>query len=90
VSADQVAAAAVGAGTMLIMMGVLMVIALACVYQGAHAAHDGPGRDRHRAVEYHRLSPDERKIWRETGGHPIIPADVQAAADGSWKAKHRA
>lgn len=86
-SADHIAAAALGAGTTLLVMGALMVIALAYVYQGAHAARLDAEHDAERARNYHRLSPDERRIWRQTGGHPVVPADVQAAVDGSWEGR---
>ena len=78
-SADQLAAAAIGAGVATLVCVFLMLLIVASVYQGAHASRSGPRRDGRRAARYHRLAPAERRIWRHTPpqGLPVTPA-------GSW------
>lgn len=79
-SADQVAAAAIGAGIAFLIMAAAVVVAVAHVYQGAHAARlDAARRDAARCRRYHRLSPEERRIWR-SGEHA---AAAPAAAAGA-------
>ena len=63
-SGDTLAVAVAAAGLTAMVMGVLMTIALAYAYQGAHTRMDGPARDRRRCCRYHRLSRAERKVWR--------------------------
>ncbi|MBO2459362.1 hypothetical protein [Actinomadura violacea] len=101
-SADQAAAAMFGAGITLLVMAAAVVWAVAHVYQGAHAARlDRERRDAARARAYHRLSPDERRIWR-TGEHPAAAAPPPGAVPfrggegasrdgaGSWRTAHAA
>lgn len=62
-TAENVVIALASAALTLVVMGMLMTIALASVYQGNHAAHDGQ-KDPARRRRYHRLSRDERRDWR--------------------------
>lgn len=71
-SGEQIAAGMVGAGLALLLMAVLATVAVAYVYQGAHAAREDAKRDAARARQYHRLSPAERRIWRASGEHPAV------------------
>lgn len=71
------AVAVLAAAITMMIMGVLMTIALACVYQGAHAARTEARRARQECLRYHR------KKARHSGRYR-----VRAAASGAREAAH--
>jgi hypothetical protein len=97
----MLAAAALGAGIALLLAAAAVVIAVAYVYQGAHVAHDDRRPDPARCRQYHRLSPEERRIWRSGEHAAAAPAAAAGAVPfrggegasrdgttGSWRPVH--